>query len=111
MENVIKYLSNIDKAWYILGFHLNIPLSKLDTIEDTVDSKEEGLTAIVKEWLQGGGCPRTWRDLIWAFCRIFDRIDAENIAEEVMATADEMGVILGKIISFAEPIQGITHVH
>ena len=40
--------------------------TKLETIEREYSSNEERMRAVVHQWLQGEGLPRSWRTLVWA---------------------------------------------
>ena len=80
--------------------------SRLDDIEDAIDSDEEGLTLMVREWLQSEG-RRTWRDILWAICRIIDKLDGKSMeSEEELTTAEELQSVCNRVMSFAEPIKG-----
>ena len=59
----------------------------MNTIRSSVTSHEEGLVAVVKEWLQGAGHPPSWRRLIWELFGV-----DKDIADTIK--------------SFAEPVQG-----
>ena len=107
LENVIKCLKDLSEIWYIIGFNLNMPPSKLDDIEDAVDSDEVGLTLMVKEWLQSGGRKRKWRDILWAICRIIENLTDEDMeSEEDMATMEDMQSVCIQVMPYAEPIDG-----
>ena len=129
MENIIRYLKDLCEIWYEIGFNLKIPTAKLDDIEDEIESNEEGLTTMLKEWLQRKG-QRSWRELIWAICKILDSIDIdedigsegenqsesdaeseENVgseeSDEDMALLEEMATVCERMLHLAEPINGM----
>ena len=89
MENIIRYLKDLSEVWYEIGFNLKIPTTKLDDIEDEIESDEEGLTTMLKEWLQRKG-QRTWREIIWAICKMLDSMNNdEDIGSEVGGESED----------------------
>lgn len=123
MENIIRYLKDLSEVWYEIGFNLKIPTTKLDDIEDEIESDEEGLTTMLKEWLQRKG-QRTWREIIWAICKMLDSVnDDEDIgsegdseleddaeSEEDVESEDyieEIATICERMLHLAEPINGM----
>ena len=90
-ENVLECIKDVSEKWHELGVLLGIPRSKLGSIKS--ESDEEGLTAMIKEWLAGAGSPPTWRYLFWSLFKINEM----DIAEEM----DD----------YVEPIEGIIPFH
>ena len=90
MENVLKNINSVSNEWCNLGAWLGIPGSTMKKLFAAVtsESDEDGLAAVIKEWLEGGGSPPTWRTLFWALYNL----KAITIAE--------------RIGQFAEPIKG-----
>ena len=42
------------------------PTKQLDAIQRKYSSNEDRMTAVVQQWLQGGGLSQSWRRLVWA---------------------------------------------
>ena len=88
-DNVHKNIKSVSKKWRNLGVYLGTHWSTMLTLE----SDGDGLAAVIKEWLEGGGLPPTWRTLYWALF---------NINE--IAIAKEIG-------KFVEPIKGVSYLN
>ena len=67
VENVLKYTQEV-KNWRRVGEGLLYSWNhtKLKVIERKYSSSEDRMRAVVQQWLQGGGFPRSWRALVWA---------------------------------------------
>ena len=69
VENVLKYTQQV-KNWREVGDWLLLGVTdhtkQLDAIEGEYSSSEERMTAVVQQWLQGGGPTPSWRQLVQA---------------------------------------------
>ena len=92
LDNIMESIKNICEEWHTLSLHLGIPEAKVDFVTSGSSSNEESLTAVVKEWLEGGGLPASWRRLIWSLYKM----DKITIANELTSCAEP---VPGKWIS------------
>ena len=67
VENVLKHTQKV-KNWRTVGKWLlgDIDNSKVQAIEREYSSNEERMRAVVQQWLESAGLPRSWRWLLWA---------------------------------------------
>ena len=81
VEQVLKHLQGV-KNWRNVGEGLLGSLlgsTKLDAIEREYTVDEDRLQAVVQQWLEGGGLPRSWRWLVWSLDRAGDITLADPI--------------------------------
>ena len=68
VENVFKFMNVQEvKNWRKVGRLLlgDIDNSKVQAIEREYSSNEERMRAVVQQWLESAGLPRSWRELVW----------------------------------------------
>ena len=68
VENVFKFM-NVQEVrnWREVGYWLlpGNPTKQLEVIQREYSSSEDRMRVVVQQWLQGG-CPPSWRLLVWS---------------------------------------------
>ena len=78
MENVLKYTQEV-KNWRTVGRLLPFDEANVQAIEREYSSNEDRMRAVVQQWLEGGGLPRSWRWLLLALDNAGDIQVADSI--------------------------------
>ena len=79
VDSVLKYIQEV-KDWRKVGkWLLGHNEAKVEAIEKKYSSSEERIRAVVQQWLEGGGLPRSWKWLVWTLDRAGDITVADPI--------------------------------
>ena len=78
--SVVKELQQELSQWFTLGFFLGVPMVELERIQQTYQSRKEGLIYMVDAWVKGGEA--SWPALVHALQTEGKYLLAKKIAKK-----------------------------
>ena len=79
---VLKALEPVVGEWYMLGLHLGLPDSVVDTIERDYHTTPERKKRMVQRWMSAPQLCPSWCSLVKALCEVGLNTATERISKE-----------------------------